>query len=64
MPNTALTSTLNSDEPYPVFNITIRAAILKQNVSEWLTEKERACFTKGNSPLSIVIEAGQLNALV
>jgi hypothetical protein len=34
MPNTALTSTVNPGEPYRLFDITIRAAILRQNASE------------------------------
>lgn len=64
MPNTALTSTVNPDEPYPVFDITIRAAILDQNASEWLTEKERTCFGGTNSPLSVSIEAGERDAIL
>ena len=46
MPNTALTSTVNADEPYRLFDITINASILRQNVSEWLTQKERTCLTQ------------------
>ena len=34
MPNTALTSTINPGEPYRLFDITIRAGTLRQNVSE------------------------------
>jgi len=63
MPNTALTSIVNPMEPFPLFDITIRAAILHQNVSEWLTEKERTCFDASASPLSISIEAGTRDAL-
>jgi hypothetical protein len=64
MPNTALTSTVNPDEPFRLFDITIRAAILRQNVSEWLTEKERSCFDAAGSPLSVSIEAGKRDAIV
>jgi hypothetical protein len=64
MPNTALTSTVNPDEPFPVFDITIRAAILNQNASEWLTEKERTCFNSAGSPLSVSVEAGKRDALL
>ncbi|HLK59889.1 MAG TPA: hypothetical protein VKU00_25230 [Chthonomonadaceae bacterium] len=64
MPNTALTSTVNPGEPYRVCDITIRAAILHQNVSEWLTEKERSCFSPDGSPLSVSIEAGKRDALI
>ena len=65
MPNTALTSTVNADEPYRLFDITINASILRQNVSEWLTQKERTCFDAAGSPLSVSIDAGsKLDALV
>ena len=64
MPNTALTSTVNPDEPFRLFDITIRAAILHQTVSEWLTEKERSCFDSTGSALSVSIEAGKRDAIV
>jgi hypothetical protein len=63
MPNTALTSTINPNEPFRLFDITIRAAILHQTVSEWLTEKERTCFDATGSPLRVSIEAGKRDAL-
>lgn len=64
MPNTALTSTVNPDGDYRLFDITIRAGVLGQNVSEWLTDKERTCFDAAGSPLGVSIEAGTLPALV
>jgi hypothetical protein len=65
MPNTALTSTVNPEGDYRLFDITIRAGIFRQNVSEWLTEKERTCFdTAAGSPLDVSIEAGTLPAIV
>ncbi len=64
MPNTALTSPVNPDEPYRLFDITIRAAILHQDVSEWLTWKERTCFEAAGSPMSVAVEAGKLDAIV
>jgi hypothetical protein len=64
MPNTALTSTINPDEPYPLFDITIRAGVLREDVSEWLTQKERTCFDAAGSPLSVAVEAGKLDAIV
>jgi hypothetical protein len=64
MPNTALTSTVNPGEPYKLFDITIRAAILHQNISQWLTEKERTCFDMTGSPLSVSIEAGKRDAIL
>lgn len=64
MPNTALTSTVNPTEPYALFDITIRAAILNETASDWLTQKERICFDTAGSPLSVTVEAGNLDALV
>jgi len=64
MPNTALTSTVNPDEPYRLFDITIRASVLGETVSEFLTAKERTCFDTAGSSLSVSIEAGTLDALV
>jgi hypothetical protein len=58
MPNTALTSTVNSDEPFRLFDITVNAAILSQNVSEWLTQKERSCFDTSGSALRVSVDAG------
>jgi hypothetical protein len=63
MPNTALTSTVNPTEPYRLYDITIRAGILNESVSEWLTWKERSCFEAAGSSLSVTVEAGQLDAL-
>ena len=64
MPNTALTSPVNSDERYRLFDITIRAAIFHEDVSGWLTWKERSCFESTGSPLSVSIEAGKRDAIV
>lgn len=58
MPNTALTSTVNSDEAFKLFDITVNAKILGQSVSEWLTEKERRYFNPAGSPLRVSIDAG------
>jgi hypothetical protein len=64
MPNTALTSPVNKDERFKLYNITIRAAILKQTTSQWVTEKERTCFDAGSSGLNVFIQAGGMNALI
>jgi len=64
MPNTALTSTVNPDEPYRLFDLTIRAGILNENVSEFLTKKERTCFETSNSSLNVHIQGGRLDAIV
>jgi hypothetical protein len=65
MPNTALTSTVNPDESFRLLDITVNAAILRQNVSEWLTQKEQTCFDATGSPLRVSIDAGtKLDALL
>ncbi len=64
MPNTALTSTVNPGEPYHLFDITIRAGVLGEDVSGFLTQKERSCFEIAGSSLSVSIEAGTLDAVV
>jgi len=64
MPNTALTSTVNGKDSYRLYDITVRAEILHQNASEWLTGKERGCFKTQGSSLSISVEAGTLDAIV
>lgn len=64
MPNTALTSTVNPEEKFKLFDITIRAAILNETVSEWLTNKEQTCFRRDSSDLNISVEAGTLDALL
>jgi hypothetical protein len=65
MPNTALTSTVNPTESFRLYDITINARILHENVSEWLTRKEQTCFDVKGSSLRIEIEAGtKVEALV
>eukprot|EP01037_Dinobryon_pediforme_P000865 gene865-870_t len=64
MPNTALTSVVNTNDAYRLYDITFRAEILHQNVSEWLTEKERGCFGDKGSHLSVSIAAGTIDAVV
>lgn len=53
MPNTALTSEIDSTESYPLFDITIRAAILNQSAAEWLKEKESSCFQGDQSRFTL-----------
>lgn len=64
MPNTALTSTVDPDAPAPVYDLTIRAGVLHENVSELLTNKERTCFDFDGSARTVVIGAGTLEAIV
>ncbi|HEX6738336.1 MAG TPA: hypothetical protein VF310_08700 [Vicinamibacteria bacterium] len=64
IPNTALTSTVNPDEPYRLFDITLRAGILSESVSQFLTWKERGCFEAAGSSRSVSIEAGELDGVL
>ena len=60
MPNTALTSTVNPDEPVPLVDITIRAGVLRETGAEWMTSKERTLYDGGASRRSVSVEAGAL----
>jgi len=65
MPNTALTSTVNPKDSFRLFDITVNARILHENVSEWLTKKERTCFEAKGSALCVYVDAGtKVDALV
>ncbi|MDX2069522.1 MAG: hypothetical protein SFV55_13930 [Haliscomenobacter sp.] len=64
MPNTALTSPVESSDSIQLFNITFRAGILNETISEWATQKEYTCYDRSANPdLTISIEAGTLDAL-
>ncbi|KQS41776.1 hypothetical protein [Pedobacter sp. Leaf194] len=62
MPNTALTSSITGNETVRLYHITFRSGILHQNISEWVSEKERTCFSETDSTISISIQAGILKA--
>lgn len=65
MPNTALTSTLETVGSTKQFNITFRAGILNESISEWATWKESSLYdTAANPALKILIDAGNLDAFV
>lgn len=49
MPNTALTSPVETAGVEKMFNITFRAAILNESISEWATWKENTCYVKSES---------------
>ena len=64
MPNTALTSTLETGDTSKQFNISFRAGILNETISAWATRKERTVFdTMVNPALSIEIDAGNFDAI-
>lgn len=64
MPNTALTSIVNNGSDFPVFDITVRAGIINQTASEWMTEKERTCFQAEDSSLQVFCQIGEQSALL
>jgi hypothetical protein len=64
MPNTALTSTLKTADSTKQFNITFRAGILNETISEWATWKEKSAFDDSANPtMEIQIDAGKLDAI-
>jgi hypothetical protein len=64
MPNTALTSPLETADSTRQFNITFRAGILNETISAWTTWKEKSIFDNSRNPaLAIQIDAGKLDAI-
>lgn len=65
MPNTALTSPIEVADSLKVFNITFRAGILNETISEWATWKEKSLYDAVTNPsLEVQIDAGNLDAFV
>lgn len=65
MPNTALTSPVETSGDEKMFNITFRAGILDETISEWATWKEKTCYDYSkNEGYELVIDAGTLDAIV
>jgi hypothetical protein len=65
MPNTALTSRVVYQDSIEQFNITFRAGILYETISEWATKKENILYDKSeNDAYTVTIEAGKLDAFV
>lgn len=65
MPNTALTSLLESGSGPKMFNITFRAGLLDETISEWATWRENTCFKpedQGN--YKVRVEGGKMDALL
>jgi hypothetical protein len=50
IPNTALTTPVNPGGAGTRYHWTIRASVLHENVSQWLTAKERTLFANGARP--------------
>jgi hypothetical protein len=65
MPNSALTSPVVFQDSVIGFNITFRAGILHETISEWATKRENLLYDKTeNNEYSVRIEAGPLDAFV
>ena len=65
MPNSALTSPVESNDPSKRFNITFRANVLNESISEWATWKENTCYNNSaGSGYQIKVHAGELDAFL
>ncbi len=65
MPNTALTSPVETADSSQKFNITFRAEIFNETVSQWATWKENSYYTfPEDIGLKVTIDAGELDAMV
>ncbi|MDR6626881.1 hypothetical protein [Caulobacter segnis] len=60
---TALTRASEGPNGEPMFDITIRAEVLEQSLSEFLTRKEAALFSPDGSGYSVRVTAGDASAL-
>ncbi|KAA9354069.1 hypothetical protein F0P93_15770 [Larkinella humicola] len=65
MPNTALTSPVDSAGVPKLFNITFRAGLLDETISEWASWKENTCFKPADdADYKLRIEGGNLDAII
>ncbi|MCF0051118.1 hypothetical protein LXM25_13680 [Dyadobacter sp. LJ53] len=65
MPNTALTSPVDTGSATKMFNITFRASLLDENISQWATWKENSCFKQeADSNYSVRVEGGNMDAII
>jgi hypothetical protein len=63
MPNTALTSPVDTSGATKTFNITFRASLLDESISQWATWKENTCF-KQDSNYRVHVEGGDMDAII
>ncbi|OLY94363.1 hypothetical protein SAMN05444008_10548 [Cnuella takakiae] len=64
MPNNALTSLLESGDSAKQFNITFRAGMLSETISEWVAKKEYTSFSQAaDQEVQLIADAGTLNAI-
>lgn len=59
----ALTRDIGGDASHPIFAIALRADILNETLSDFLTTKERSLFATDGSDVTVSVEAGQESAL-
>ncbi|WP_143828660.1 hypothetical protein [Dyadobacter fermentans] len=65
MPNTALTSPVDMGRSTKMFNITFRASLLDENISQWATWKENTCFNQEpGADYHVSVEGGDLDAII
>ncbi len=65
MPNTALTSLIDSGGGTKRFNITFRAGLLDETISKWATWKENTCFKPaGKAGYQVRVEGGTMDAIL
>jgi len=65
MPNTALTSPVDTGGATKMFNITFRAGLLDENISQWASWKENTCFKPADDAnYKISVEGGHMDAVV
>ena len=65
MPNTALTSLLDNGDGPKKINITFRAGLLDETISQWASWKENTCFKRTtDSSYAVRVEGGDLDAIL
>lgn len=65
MPNTALTSPVETAGETKMFNITFRAEIINETISQWATWKENTYYLKSeNNDYEVIIDGGNLDAII
>ncbi|WP_229321146.1 hypothetical protein [Larkinella knui] len=65
MPNTALTSPVDSTGVPKLFNITFRAGLLDETISAWASWKENTCFKPADdAKYNLRVEGGNLDAII
>ncbi len=65
MPNTALTSVVETTDSIGQFNITFHTEILQETISEWATWKENTNYVQSqDNEYHLSIDAGKLDAII